>query len=103
MSIFIQITLKNVKDKFIKFQFTADPNKWAILDDDIALIGLQRRRYFGPTCSRCQKNGHKQYQCPEERSKIPICHMCGMSGHYDYACPDKQCLTVIKFVYLVDY
>lgn len=72
---------------------TADPKKWAILDTDLVLSAPKRRRYFGMVCTRCQKEGHRQNQCPQP-FKVPTCHMCGLQGHYETGCPHKKCLTV---------
>lgn len=78
------------------FYFTADPNKWAILNDDIVASFAKRKRYFGMVCSRCHKEGHRQNQCTEIR-KLPTCHMCGLTGHIEVSCPKKMCLTVKDF------
>ncbi|XP_058799395.1 uncharacterized protein LOC131668924 [Phymastichus coffea] len=76
----------------MKSNMSTDPNKWAILNKDLVITGPRKKRYFGMTCPRCHKDGHRLNNCPEP-NKGPICHMCGANGHFATHCPHTKCLT----------
>lgn len=92
---FYLINLMLKKYVTLSFLFLGNPNMWKILDDDRRYKAS--RRYFGVKCSRCNRDGHKVFQCPEPQ-KLPCCYMCGKQGHYENRCPDKKCLTVSSLI-----